>query len=439
MQRRFLHIMMLGLRGFPDVQGGIETHAENLCPRLVKLGCKVTLLSRSPYQSEELETEWKGVKIVRLWCPKIKSLEAIVHTFIGVVYAATKQPDILHIHAIGPSIMVPIAKLLGLRVVVTHHGPDYDRQKWGRIARFMLRAGERFGMRFADVRIVISEVIRRLVMDKHGVDSVLIPNGVNLPKIPVSTTTIEHFRLQPRRYIVLVSRFVPEKRHSDLIQAFAQAKLADWKLVLVGKSDHPDIYTQSILDEAKSISNVVCTGFQSGAALNELYAHAGIFVLPSSHEGLPIALLEALSYGLPVLASNIAANLEVGLSAEHYFSFGNIDQLTEKLKFFSQTPFSINKHHKLRHWVKNRYNWDSIAGMTLDAYSSTCLKIVENETNYHNAVMGERCRTQGERRITQGGGRRTQGERRRMQGARRKERNERRKRSSIIQKAYGIG
>src|SRR5664280_2300003 len=121
--------MMLGLRGFPNVQGGVETHAEHLCPLLVEMGCDVTVLVRSPYHSIEIGSEWKGVKFVTLWAPKSKGLEAILHSFLGVLYAAIKRPDILHIQAIGPAIMTLPARLLGLRVVVTHHGPDYDRQK----------------------------------------------------------------------------------------------------------------------------------------------------------------------------------------------------------------------------------------------------------------------------------------------------------------------
>lgn len=420
MQDHSLHIMMLGLRGFPRVQGGIEAHAENLCPRLVKLGCKVTLLARSPYQSKNLGKEWKGIHIVRLWSPKMKGLEAIIHTFVGVIYAAIKRPDILHIHAIGPGFMVPLARLFGLQVVITHHGPDYNRQKWGSFARYILRTGEKLGMRFANSRIVISEVIRKLVIDNQGIDSVLIPNGVNLPEISESKMITEHFRLQPRRYILLVSRIVPEKRHSDLIQAFAQAKLPSWKLVLVGASDHPDSYTQSILDEARSLSNIVCTGFQTGAALNELYSHAGFFVLPSSHEGLPIALLEALSYGMPSLASDIPSNKEVGLSAENYFSLGDIDQLAEKLNNLASLEFSMEKHQELRRWVHDKYNWENIAEMTLNVYLSISHSEFNN-TNYQSySLIGERRRVKGTRR-------RIQGERRRAQNARRKGQDERRK------------
>ena len=368
MRGKPLRIAFLGLRGFPEVQGGVETHAEHLCPLLQKMGCEVEVIVRSPYMPAEKGNEWRGVRFVRAWAPRSKGLEAIVHTFLGVLVAAVRRPDILHIQAIGPALMVPLARLLGLRVVVTHHGPDYDRQKWGAFAKAMLQLGERFGMRWSHGRIVISEVIRRLVREKHGCESTLIPNGVTLPQLPVSRDVPDSFGLDPGRYVVLISRLVPEKRHLDLIDAFRQAGLPGWKLAIVGASDHPDAYVQSVLDAAAKTPGVVCTGFQSGNKLAELFGHAGMFVLPSSHEGLPIALLEALSYGLPVIASDIPANLEVGLPAEHYFPLGDVAALAKRLVEFAAIPLSDTDRTERRIWVAERYNWLLIAERTMDVY-----------------------------------------------------------------------
>lgn len=368
-----MRIAFLGLRGFPNVQGGVETHAENLCPLLVELGCSVEVIGRSTYQPKDI-THWRGVSFKRIWAPKSKGLEAIVHTFLGVLYAGLiSRPDVLHIQAIGPALMTPLARLLGLRVVVTHHGPDYHRQKWGRFAILALLLGERFGMRLSNERIVISMVIANIVMQSHSRYSHIIPNGVVLPEIPNSTDTLDLFGLESGRYIVLVSRLVPEKRHLDLIDAFTKAAIPEWKLVIVGASDHPDAYVQEVLEKARKLPNVVCTGLQMGNALRELYGHAGIFVLPSSHEGLPIALLEALSYGLPVIASDIPANLEVGLSSKHYFALGNTDALAERLREFSLQPRTQEKRDQRRAWVSSRFNWPDIASKTVEVYRGVCM------------------------------------------------------------------
>jgi glycosyltransferase involved in cell wall biosynthesis len=364
-----IRVAFLGLRGFPGVQGGVETHAEHLCPLLVELGCDVEVLVRSPYQSEAFREKWRGVHFKSLWSPKSKGLEAILHTWLGVLYAGfVSRPDVLHIQAIGPALLTPFARLLGLRVVVTHHGPDYDRQKWGRFAKLALRLGERFGMRMSNGRIVISEVIRGIVKQKHGMPSTLIPNGVLLPDLPSSISALEKFGLSAGKYVLLVSRLVPEKRHLDLIAAFRAAALSDWRLVIVGASDHPDVYTQKVLDVAGATDGVVCAGFQSGVPLQELYAHAGIFVLPSSHEGLPIAMLEALSYGLPVLASDIPANVEVGLPDEHYFPLGDVLVLTDQLQTFAARPLLAEVREARRLWVMSRFDWQNVAVRTLDVY-----------------------------------------------------------------------
>lgn len=365
--------MMLGLRGFPKVQGGVETHAEHLCPLLVEMGCDVTVLVRSSYQSKENSKEWMGVKFVSIWAPKSLVLEAIIHSFIGMFYAALKRPDILHIHAIGPAIITLPSRLLGLKVVVTHHSQNYDHQKWGRFGRFVLRLGEYCGMRWSNERIVISKNISELVYAKYRVNSTLIPNGVCPPKIPASVEALDFFDLTPRHYVLLVGRLVPEKRHLDLISAFKLAALKNWKLVIVGSTDHPSTYEHEVIEKATE-AGIVMTGFQQGRFLQELYANAGVFVLPSSHEGLPIVLLEALSYGLLVLASDIPANLEVCLPKEQYFPLGNIAALADKLLFLSRMRLNLTEREIIRERVTQQYDWREIAKKTLGLYVSCLCK-----------------------------------------------------------------
>ncbi len=367
---RPLRVMMLGLRGFPDVQGGIETHVEHLAPLLVNLGCDLEVVVRTHCQKPSAGKIWRGIKFTKLWSPKSKVLETLVHTFFGVLYAAIKRPDILHIHAVGPALMTPLARLLGLRVVVTHHGQDYNRQKWGYVARKVLLLGEWFGMRFSHARIVISDVIRDMVARKYAVQSELIHNGVVLPTLDASEDYLMQFGLQKNRYILLVSRLVPEKRHLDLIEAFNQASLNGFKLALVGNSDHPDAYVHSLYEAAKANPNIVFTGFQKGETLRSLYTHAALFVLPSSHEGLSISLLEALSYGLPVIASDIPANIEVGLNSSDYFELGNTEQLKEILRKQAKKTVSPENKTHVRSWINSHYNWKNIAEKTIIAYHS---------------------------------------------------------------------
>jgi glycosyltransferase involved in cell wall biosynthesis len=357
-------IMVLGVRGIPSVQGGVETHAEQLYERLAALGCDVEVLVRTPFVPPQKRSFGK-IRLRRIWAPRTPGYETLVHSVLGVLYAGIVRPDVLHIHAIGPAIVTPIARLLGLRVIVTNHGPDYDRDKWGPFPRWVLRTGERLGMRWAHARIAISRVIEQLIEVKYRRDAELIPNGAVPVHLQADTREIERFGLERERYFLHVGRIVAEKRQLDLIEAFARARPAGWKLVLVGagKCD----YAREVTAAAQK-HDVVLTGFQQGTTLAQLYTHAGAFVLPSSHEGLPIALLEALSYGLPVLASDIAANLEIGLSRTSYFPLGDIEALAEQLARLAASPQDEAARERRRRWVTERYDWSRVAQRTYEVY-----------------------------------------------------------------------
>jgi glycosyltransferase involved in cell wall biosynthesis len=358
-------ISVLGVRGIPNVQGGIESHAEQLYKRLAGLGCDVEVIVRTPYVPRGSHT-LASIRLRRLWSPRRSGLEALIHSVIGVLYAAVARPDILHIHGVGPAIVTPIARLFGLRVVVTHHGPDYDREKWGRLARWTLRTGERLGMRHSHARIAISHVISELVRSKHHCDTDLIPNGAAVGHICPGEDHVRRYGLEPGRYFLQVSRFVPEKRQLDLIRAYAAAPMAGWKLALVGALDADD-YSRTV-EAAATRPGVVLTGYLNGIALEQLYANAGIFVLPSSHEGLPIALLEALGYGLPVLASDIPANLEIGLDTSSYFPLGDTMALAQAMARVARTPRQSSSRSTLQCRALRTYDWDQIARDTLKIY-----------------------------------------------------------------------
>lgn len=363
-----IRVMFMGLRGLPGVQGGVETHVEKLAPRLANLGCEVEVLTRTPYQPDV--ATWNGVKVTRLWTPKSRSLEAAVHSVLCALYAGIKRPDILHIHAIGPALATPVARLLGIKVVVTHHGPDYDRQKWGAAGKLALRMGEWLGMRLSNQRIAISPVIQALIEQKHRRGSCLIPNGVDRPGAVQGEDALQRFGLTAQRYILIVSRLVPEKRHIDLIDAFQSATLPQgWKLAIVGGADHPGPYTDKLERLASQHPDVVMTGQQSGVALQQLYANAGLFVLPSSHEGLPIALLEAISHQLPVLASDIPPNRAVGLPESAYFPLGNVARASERIAAICQ-DLSGARAAAARNSqeLMPRYDWQGIAETTLALY-----------------------------------------------------------------------
>lgn len=364
-----LYIIVLGLRGIPKIQGGIEKHCEQLYPKLAEYECHIEVIGRSPFLKQK-ESYYQNILIRRLYAPdpKYKGLEAFVNTFIGVLYAAIKRPDIVHIHAVGPAFFAPLARLLGLTVVVTHHGFDYQREKWGGFAKKIIKWGEYFGMNYANRRIVVSEEIKRHLKLSYGLESVRIPNGVQIESQNCTEDALREFEIEKHRYILMVSRFVPEKRQEDLIRAFWDAEISDWKLVLVGDISQEDQYIKKIIQLAKANRNIVLTGFQHGPMLKSLYANAGVFVLPSSHEGLPIVILEALSFGIPVIASDITANLEVRLNKSSYFKLGNTSQLKSRILEAVNNIDKTDRKLLINH--AQQYSWDIIAGQTIDAYLS---------------------------------------------------------------------
>ncbi len=351
-----MKIIVLGTRGIPNIQGGVETHCEELYPRLVILGHDITLITRTPYVKDKNVKNYKGVKLKRLYAPKTKTFEAITHTFLGVIYAAYKQPDYLHIHTVGPMLLTPLAKILGLKVIVTNHGPDYNRQKWGKTAKSIIKLGEKLGTKYADKVIVISKVIDTILKNKyHRNDAELIYNGVVKPVKSEKTDYIETLGLKNQDYIIAVGRFVKEKGFLDLIKAYSKIK-TEIKLVLVGDADHENAYSRSLKKQAKE-SGVILTGFLNGEKLNQIYTHAKLFVLPSYHEGLPISLLEAMSYDLDILVSNIPANLEVKLDKDDFFKVGDIQELSESLK----RKLSTTSKRDFSKLIEKKYNWDHIA------------------------------------------------------------------------------
>ncbi|MCJ7696012.1 MAG: glycosyltransferase family 4 protein, partial [Anaerolineaceae bacterium] len=253
-----MKIFVTGTRGIPDIPGGVEKHCQELFPRIAAKGYDVLLCTRDSYVTKKMDA-WRGVKLINCFAPRKKSFEAIVHTFIALLTARRYSPDVVHIHAIGPSLLTPIARLMGLKVVVTNHGPDYDRQKWGSIAKFMLRLGEKMGGLYANEVIVISSLIANTVRQRCHRESNLIYNGVTFPEKSGETDFLTHIGVTPGNYLLAVARFVPEKGLHDLIDAF-KAMDSDYKLVIAGDADHETNYSRNLRQMASEDNRIILTG-----------------------------------------------------------------------------------------------------------------------------------------------------------------------------------
>jgi len=360
-----MKISVVGTRGFPHIQGGVERHCESLYPLIAEKEWDVTVFRRKPYITNQNEKrEFRKVNFRDLWTVKNIYFEAIIHSFISSIICIYEKPDIVHIHNIGPSLVLPLLKLFRLKAVTSYHSPNYEHSKWGWFAKTILRLGENFVGWLSDDVIFISKTQAEAVNYKN---KTYIPNGVTIPKPAVSFEFISQIDVEPKKYILAVARFSPEKGLHDLIVAF-KALECDYKLVIAGDADHETNYSRNLRQIAYEDDRIILTGYITGEPLNQAFSHAGLFVLSSYHEGLPIVLLEALSYGLPVLVSDIPANIEVGLPSERYFKCGDLRDLRNKMAVLIEKRLSEKEQTEIRKKIEDRYNWKKIAEQTIEVY-----------------------------------------------------------------------
>ena len=363
-------LTVIGLRGIPNVMGGIETHCAELLPRVLADvspdELRIVLLARKGYVDKRSNVD--GVEQIPIWAPRHPAAETIVHTFIALLYARfVLRSDLIHLHAVGPGLLAPLARLLGFRLLFTHHGADYKRQKWGPFSRFMLRLGERLAIRFSHRVITVSPSTAKRLKARFPdrADRIVhIPNGFsrNLPENP-PVDLPGSFGLTTGAYVISVGRLVPEKAHDLLIEAFQSSRLTrknpPWKLVIAGDTDHLSDYAKSLKDSARHDDNIILVGKVPRTTILALNAASGLFVLPSYHEGLSIAALEALYAGAPILLSDIDANLNLGLPEANYFPVGSVDKLKKKL------DSDLSQFARVTEVDLLRFDWDKIAQSTL--------------------------------------------------------------------------
>lgn len=322
-----MKICVIGTRGFPYIQGGVEKHCEKLYPHLID--AEVTVFRRKPYVTESCE--YQNIKFIDLPSTKIKGLEAVVHSFLAAIYAIRIKPDVVQFHNIGPALFSPLVKIFSIPVVLTYHSPNYEHKKWGKLARVILRLSERIALKCADHIIFVNKFQREKFSESILEKSSFIPNGIDPPMITTNQDFLKEHGLLPGKYILSVGRITQEKGFHTLIQAFEASGIQDMKLVIAGSMDHKSPYMNQLIDLAGELP-VVFPGYVFGDALAQLYANAAMYVLASENEGFPLVLLEAMSYGCNVLASDIPGAHLVKLPDQNYFPVGDYKILGNKLK-----------------------------------------------------------------------------------------------------------
>ena len=361
---RPLRIAMVGQKGMPATYGGIERHVEEMSARLVALGHEVTVYCRRSYDAMPMN-QYRGVRLRQVPTVASKHLDAIVHSGTATVAALKDRPDILHYHGIGPGLMAPLPRYLSrVRVVQTIHGLDNQRAKWNRIARAALGTAHWLSGRVPDVRITVSRALAGHYQQRFGTDTRYVPNGVGEPRRVPAHQITSRFGLTAGNYLLLVGRLVPEKAADLLIRAFRRLP-GTVKLAVVGGSSFTDEYVRILREAAGDDPRIVFTGFAYGDLLAELYTNAIAFVQPSRLEGLPLTLLEAGSYGLPLVASDIHPHVELLESdapGRRLFRDGDEDDLMRALwQVLADIP--AERRGGALHGARLRaaYTWDAAA------------------------------------------------------------------------------
>lgn len=375
-----MKIAMLGQKGIPTAFGGIERHVEELSKRLAANGHEVLVYCRPWYSKKSpLTQKISNLELVQVPSINTKNLDAFSHTLFSTVSAMKRNPDIYHYHGVGPSLLAFIPRIFRpkAKVIITFHCIDRKHQKWGFMARVMLRLGEWAACRFAHETIAVSRTLEQYCMEVYETKTNYIPNGI-VPHSQNNTNLIKRFNLEPNNYISMVSRLVRHKGVHHLINAWNMIRsespelLGKLKLAIVGDSAFTDDYVSELKTLANNDPSIVFTGYQSGAMLDELFANSLFVVHPSESEGLPIAVLEAMSYGKVVLASDIPENMEV--IAEHgcHFQNGNVNHLKNMI-----VELVTNKHilpemgEGAREFVTQNYHWDDITTQVEALYNQT--------------------------------------------------------------------
>lgn len=368
-------IAMFGHKRIPSREGGIEIVVEELSTRMVQLGHFVTCYNRKGHHVSgaefdgEVKTEYKGVKLKTVPTIERKGVAAVTSAFFAALSAAFGPYDVVHIHAEGPAFFCWLPKLFHKRVIVTVHGIDWQREKWksGFGSKF-IHIGEKNAVKYADEIIVLSKGVQDYFQKEYGRKTVFIPNGVNRPEVVDADLITKQFDLHKNEYFLFLGRLVPEKGIRYLIEAYKGVK-TDKKLVIAGGASDTDSFTKELKELAVSDPRIVFTGFVQGQTLDELYSNAYVYVLPSDLEGMPLSLLEAMSYGNCCVVSDIAECAEVVEDKAVVFKKGDVNDLREKLQSCCFDGKRVEGYKEnVTDFICRKYDWDKVVEKTLRLY-----------------------------------------------------------------------
>lgn len=364
-----MKIAMLGLKGIP-YPAGIENFTEQVGWRLTAKGHDVTVYVR-PYV--EVGTTYRGIRIKRFPSINTKHLDAGSHTLLAAIDTMFSNVDIAHFHALGPSVFALLTRMRGIKTIAHVHGLDWQREKWGRAAQLCLRGSEYAATYFPHRTVVVSRALQQYFARMYHKHVDYVPSGVEAYQYR-TPREIKKWGLDKDNYILFLARLVPEKGCHYLLQAY-EAIDTPMKLVIAGDASHSESYVAAL--KRTTNAHIIFTGYVQGMALEELFSNAYFYVLPSELEGLPHALLQALSFGKCVLASDIPPNVEALGDCGLTFRNKDVRDLKSKMLFLLHHPdFVQAQKEQSQTRVRQHYVWDEVVNR-LECIYSECLQAPE--------------------------------------------------------------
>jgi glycosyltransferase involved in cell wall biosynthesis len=366
-----LRVAMIGQRSIPATYGGVERAVEELGANLVNRGHSVTAFA---WSKDQVPSTHRGIVNRPVFALDGKHARATTQSLCATLLALFGKYDIVHYHAMGPALFAPILRLRrSVAIVATVQGRDDQRSKWGGFAKRMLRFGALSTARVAHETIVVSEQLRENYEEEFARTTTYIPNGLQPVAISGKTDELAAFGVTPGNYLIYVGRLVPEKG-LDMIPKAYRDVLTDMPLLIVGDSASTDSYVDELKRDSAQDPRIRFTGAQRGETLYQLFRHAKAMVMPSHLEGLPLVLLEAISFETPLICSDIAPLVQVvGRTSRpgvRVFADGDINGFKAAIEdSLDDDPAVVRTElSSMRERVSVEFGWDRITDATLDVY-----------------------------------------------------------------------
>lgn len=374
-----MKLAIMGIRGIPANYGGFETFAEELAPRLAERGHEVTVYGRSNNIKHNGQY-YKGVRLVILPTIAHKYFDTVAHTFLCALHALKESYDAVLVCNSANSSFAFIPRLAGQKVALNVDGLEWKRAKWNALGKAFYKMSERIAIYTPNEVVTDARDIEKYYLEKYKKRSTFIPYGAPIERVHTHEV-LDRFKLEPRKYVLYVSRLEPENNAHLVVQAYEKVK-TDLPLVIVGDAPYNAEYIQRL--KSTKDSRIIFTGYVFGQGYREFQSHAYFYIQATEVGGTHPALIESMGHGNCVLANDVPEHREVLSDAGLYFTTQQPDDLRAKMQSLLDQPATAERYRKLAvERIKANYTWDRIT----EQYERLFYRLVNGEREAAGVAM----------------------------------------------------